>query len=270
MRHRRYQRIADPLLWILVLASLAPLVYMVLLAFLTQSSFISNRPLADGLWNSLTLQNFSTAIERTQFGQRVLVSLRLNGFVVLLVAILGLPAAHAISRLRSETGSEVAFAFLSVRMLPAVAVCIPIFYLFNRQGLAPPWVSLGLLQVGLNLPILVWLALPVFRSLPPELEELVIVDGLSPTRAFTLVVLPLLSRRLIGVVLIIAVLVWNETFFASIFGVQTVTEVIPSLITHRGVQWGLVMAVGTLVALPALLLLGGVLRLRWGLEGEEA
>ena len=269
MNRRRSHILANIALLVMVLACLAPIIYMILLSFLTQASFISTQSLFAALRSGLTFENFDTAFGRTQFGQRMLISLRLTGLVILVVTVIGLPAAHAIARLPRNTSTQTAFAFISVRMLPSIAVCIPIFWIFNRSGLVPTWMSLSFVQIGLNLPVLIWLAVPVFRSVPVQLEELVVIDGLSRAWTFFCVILPLVSRRLIGIILIIGILVWNESFFASIFRVDTVTEVIPSLITHRGVQWGLVMAVGTMVTIPALLLLIGLLSWRWGLEPEE-
>jgi len=252
-----------------VFFSLAPIMYLILLAFLPQSSFISNESVFVELRNGLTLKNFSAAVTHTQFAKRAMISVQMTVLVVAIIAVLGLPAAHAVARLPKIVRERVAFSFLSVRMLPGVAICLPVFWLFNRPGLVPGWLSLGFLHLGFNLPVLIWLSVPIFRSVPVQLEEAALVDGLSRWRILVCVVLPLVSRRLLGVVLIIALLIWNESLFSTIFRVDTVTEVIPSLITHRGVQWGLVMAVGTMVVIPALALLCGVIYCRWGLEEWE-
>lgn len=249
-----------------VIVSFAPIIYMILLSFLPQRVYINTNISFTDLINSLTFENFKISYFQMQFSNRIMESLRLTGLVILIVVSLGIPAAHAISRLSEKMSSKLALTFLSFKLLPGIAVCIPIFWIFNRSGLIPSWLSLAFVQIGFNLPIFIWLTIPIFCAVPKELEDMAYLDGLPHIGVLLGVVFPLTYRRLIGVVLIISILVWNESFFASIFRVNTVTEMIPSLITQRGIQWGIVMAIGSMVTIPSLIVLAGILQWRWGLE----
>ncbi len=250
----------------LAMITVAPLAYMLLLACLPQASFISTQSLWEAVRNGLTSENFTAAIDRAQIVNRLGVSFTLSALVLALVAAMGLPAAYAISRLSRDQAIDISFCFLSTRILPGVAVSVPIFLIFNRSEMIPPFAALTFVFVGLNLPVLIWLTVPVFRTVSRQLEETLMLDGLSHASILGVVVLPLVGKRLVAVLAIVFLLVWNETFFSSVFRVDTITEVIPSLISHRGVQWGTVMAVGTIASAPLLVAVPVLVVVRWAFE----
>ncbi len=232
--------------------SLLPIAFMLVLSLLPQAVYINVSASPPSVIENLTLANFGAAVQRIQFFQRASTSLIVATVVVGLSALVGLPAAQAIANLKTSQAMRLSSMFLAVRLLPPIAIGIPIFAVFHQHLRFPGGLSYLLLQTGLSIPLLVWLAVPVFAGVGRRVLEEAAMDGLAPSQVLLVVLLPVLSRRLIGVLLIIAVIVWNESFFSSVFGVRTVTEAIPSLIGHRGVQWPLVMAVGALVTLPAL------------------
>src|SRR5204862_8272564 len=118
---------------------------------------------------------------------------------IVLVSALGvfLILAQTIGRRfrgRGLGNSDIAFWLISQRMLPPVAVVIPLYVLFQRAGLLDTWWALIITYVATNLPIVVWLMRDYFSTVPVELEESEAVDGASPYRIFSSISIPLEIR----------------------------------------------------------------------------
>lgn len=240
--------------------SIAPILLMIGWSLLPQREVFTVAGSVNRLATA-TLENFISAIRDTFFVRRLFVSVAMAGATNIALAVLGLPASFGSARLGARRAGAVGFSFLGVRTLPAVAIAIPVFYLFNRSSIAPTWLSLGVLHVALLLPVYVWLSIPVFSSLPTQLDDVAVTSGCSRLRFLFVTAVPGLLTRLFIVHIICFVLVWNETFFSSTFQVATVTEAIPALISHHGYEWGTLMALGVLVNMPAILVVVILFRL---------
>jgi multiple sugar transport system permease protein len=90
---------------------------------------------------------------------------------------------------RSLKNDDIAFWLISQRMLPPVAVVIPIYILFQRVGLLDTRTALIITYTAINLPIVVWLMRDYFQTIPIELEECAQIDGASRLRIFRSIVL---------------------------------------------------------------------------------
>jgi multiple sugar transport system permease protein len=115
-------------------------------------------------------------------------------FAVLFVILAAAIAAGALfhRRLRRTVNNEdIAFWMISQRILPPVAVVLPIYVLFQQVGLLDTRLALIVTYVAANIPIVVWLMRDFFDSIPLELEEAALVDGCSRYRIFWSIVLPL-------------------------------------------------------------------------------
>jgi multiple sugar transport system permease protein len=107
------------------------------------------------------------------------------------------------------------------------------------------------------IPFSVWMMTSYFNALPRELDEAAIVDGASRLQAIRLVILPLAMPGIVTTGIYIFVTSWNEYLFAMMLSgqnVRTVTVALQSFIGEFSIQWGLLTAGGTLVALPATVL----------------
>ncbi len=156
------------------------------------------------------------------------------GVFVLLVQTVG-------RRFRRALGnSDIAFWMISQRMMPPVAVVIPIYVLFQRLGWLDTYQALIISYVAANLPIVVWLMRDYFQSIPIELEECAAIDGASRYRTFWSIVLPLSMPGLVATFLFILVFAWNEyllALFLSSSKVQTMPLLVAGQSGTRGPQW---------------------------------
>ncbi len=144
-------------------------------------------------------------------------------------------------RFKRALGNEdIAFWMISQRMLPPIAVVIPIYVLFQNLNMLDTHAALIITYVAANLPIVIWLMRDYFRTIPIELEECASIDGASRYRIFWSIVLPLAVPGLVATFLFVLVFTWNEyllALFLSGAKVQTLPYVISSQNATRGPQW---------------------------------
>ena len=141
---------------------------------------------------------------------------------------------------RAVGNNDIAFWMISQRILPPVAVVVPVYVLFQRLHLLDTWGALIITYVASNLPIVVWLMRDYFRTLPIELEECAAVDGASRYRIFWSIVLPPSVPGLVATLLFVLVFAWNEYLFALFLTTakaQTLPLTIAAQNATRGPQW---------------------------------
>jgi multiple sugar transport system permease protein len=141
---------------------------------------------------------------------------------------------------RALGNNDIAFWMISQRMLPPVAVVIPIYILFQRLHLLDTYTALIITYVTSNLPIVIWLMRDYISTIPIELEECASIDGASRYRIFWSIVLPLAVPGLVATFLFVLVFSWNEyllALFISSAKVQTLPLTIAAQNATRGPQW---------------------------------
>jgi multiple sugar transport system permease protein len=141
---------------------------------------------------------------------------------------------------RALGNDDIAFWMISQRMLPPVAVVIPIYIFFQQLSLLDTWAALIISYVASHLPIVVWLMRDYFQSVPLELEESAAIDGASRYRIFRSVVLPLAVPGLVATFLFVLVFAWNEyliALFLTSANAQTLPLTVAAQNATRGPQW---------------------------------
>ena len=141
---------------------------------------------------------------------------------------------------RSMANGDIAFWLISQRILPPIAVVVPIYVLFQQVGLLDSQLALIITYVAVNLPIAVWLMRDYFASFPRELEESASVDGASIYQILRSIVLPLSVPGVVATFLIVLIFAWNEYLVALILSgaeSQTMPLLVAAQDATRGPQW---------------------------------
>jgi len=204
------------LLMLYVAAVLTPFAFILLSSLKTNNIDIAERPF--GLPESWTLQNYAEAWTRAKinvyFFNSAYLSLSSSAAGVLLAAA----AAFALTRMKFAVASKWIYQFILIGMLiPGNVLFIAQYLLVKDLGILNTHWSLFLPYTAGALPISVLLVAALMRSIPGELEEAGIVDGLGALRLFFLVVLPLTLPALVTVFIVNFIGVWNEYLLANFF-----------------------------------------------------
>lgn len=140
----------------------------------------------------------------------------------------------------SMTNDDIAFWLISQRMLPPVAVLVPIYILFQNFGLLNTYTALIVTYTAVNLPLAIWFTRDYFKSIPIELEESAFIDGASRYQVLYKIVLPLSAPGLVATFLIVLIFAWNE-YTLGLFLSGADTQTMPMLVVGqnatRGPQW---------------------------------
>lgn len=161
---------------------------------------------------------------------------------LLIAGVLFLIALATIGRrFRKSLGNDdIAFWLIAQRMLPPVAVILPIFMMFQQLGMLDTLWALIVVYTATNLPLAVWFMRDYFMSIPMELEESAFIDGASRFQVVMKIVFPLSVPGLVATFLIVLVFAWNELIFA-IFLTRGDSQTMPVLVVAqnatRGPQW---------------------------------
>jgi multiple sugar transport system permease protein len=157
-------------------------------------------------------------------------------FVVLINLVLGALAAYTFAR-EHFRGSQAAFVFiLGSRLLPAVAVAIPIYMILRELGLLDTKLALVLMHSAFTLPFTIWVLTLYFQSLPREMEEAARVDGATRFAALRYVVLPLAAPGLAAVGAFAFLFSYSEFMFALLTTSTTNAKTVPVMISAISVN----------------------------------
>jgi multiple sugar transport system permease protein len=191
----------------------------------------------------------------SRFADRYLNSLAVGFGSTLLSVTLGTLAAYAFSRFRVPGKDDWLFFILSTRMMPPIAVAIPIYLMYRHLGLNDTKLGLILLYTVVNLSLAVWLLKGFMDEIPREYEEAAMVDGYTRWQAFLRVVLPQAATGIATTAIFCLIFAWNEYAFALLLTsgtAQTAPPFIPTIIGEGGLDWPAMAAGTTLFLLPVL------------------
>lgn len=191
----------------------------------------------------------------SKFGERFTNSVIVGFGSTFLSVFLGTLAAYGFSRFRVPLKDDLLFFVLSTRMMPPIAVAIPIFLMYRAVGLNDTHLGLILLYTAVNLSLAVWLLKGFMDEIPREYEEAAMIDGYTRFQAFRKVVLPQATTGIAATAIFCLIFAWNEYAFALLLtsgNAQTAPPFIPTIIGEGGLDWPAVAAGATLFLLPVL------------------
>ena len=192
----------------------------------------------------------------SKFGERFMNSVIIGFGSTFLSIFLGTLAAYAFSRFKVPLKDDLLFFILSTRMMPSVAVAIPIFLMFRNLGLSDTHLGMILLYTGVNISLAVWLLKGFIDEIPREYEESALIDGYTRFQAFYKVVLPQAATGIASTAIFCLIFAWNEYAFAVLLtsaNAQTAPPFIPMIIGIGGLDWPAVAAGATLFLIPVMI-----------------
>ncbi|KQW63536.1 carbohydrate ABC transporter permease [Variovorax sp. Root411] len=203
-----------------------------------------------------TLENYRAVLTEDNLGRYLGNSLFVGVIATAITLVLGCMAAYGLARFRFPGRSAVGYATLLLRTVPLAVLAIPVFMIWSQWQLVNSLWGLILLYVAVNLPFTIWLLYGFVLQVPVELEEAAAIDGCGPVRVFTKVLLPLMGPGLAAASIFTFRIAWNEFILALVLTdrqTRTLPVAASLFVTDMGVDWGKVMAMGSLIAIPPLI-----------------
>jgi multiple sugar transport system permease protein len=240
---------------LLVLAFfLLPFLWLAMTAYKPSNAIFSIPP---RLWFTPTLDQFTNALKIFDVASLLKSSLLIAGGSTILSLVLGVPAGYALARSTHPLAMGVAYFFMAIRMVPAVAALIPFYLLMRDIGLIGSWMSVVLINCVLNTAFVSWMMFSYFRGLPKELEEAALTDGCHQFGAFWRISLPAVRSGIIASSLFCVLFSWNDFLFAMFLTRLDSKPISVALLSAYGtkdITWGTLGALAHFSTVPIVLI----------------
>jgi sorbitol/mannitol transport system permease protein len=240
------------LAWILTLLFFTPVAWMVLTSLHREADAATNPP---SIFAPITFANYGALFDR-DIAPFLINSATASVLSTLLVLLLAIPAAYALSIRPVEKWTDVMFFFLSTKFLPPIAALLPIYLIVQGLNMLDNIFTLVILYTSMNLPIAVWMMRSFLAEVPKEILEAAQVDGAGIVRVLGSIVAPIAMPGIAATSLICFIFSWNEFMFAVNL-TATVSATAPiflvGFISSQGLFLAKLCAAATLVSLPVLI-----------------
>lgn len=194
----------------------------------------------------------------SQFKRAVLNSLAVALVVTFISVFVGSLAAYSLTRFRFKGRDLLNFLVIIPQLLPPITLIIPLYLIIRGLGLLDTKLALVLTYNSFVLPLVVWLMIGHFRSVPVELEEAARIDGCSRIGVLFRIILPLVSPGIAATSIFAFIIAWNEFFYALIFSStlssKTLSVLVEEFSSKFGEDYVLMSAGGVLASLPPVVL----------------
>jgi sorbitol/mannitol transport system permease protein len=240
------------LTWGIVLAFFFPVFWMFINAFKSEQDASAIPPT---FVFEPTFAGFQKLMDRGMSGY-LMNSVTASVLSTLLVLLLAIPGAYALSIRPIKSVQDALFFFISTRFMPAAASLLPLFMIFKNLGLLDNIGALSMVYAAMNLPIAVWMMRSFFNEVPLEIVEASQIDGANFRTELVRIVLPIVLPGIAAVALICFIFSWNEYFLATLltsFDAKTAPPFLASFVDGRGLFLGVLSAAATVAALPVLI-----------------
>ena len=252
------------LAWAAALVFFFPVLWMFISGFKQEAQAATDPPT---FWFTPTLDQFEAILGR-DIGPFLINSLSASIGSTILVIVLALPAAYALSLAPVGRWKDSLFFFISTRFMPPAAIILPLYIIANNVGVLDNVTMLSLIYTAMNLPIAVWMIRSFLLEVPAAVLEAARVDGATFLVEVRRVILPMIAPGLAATALICFIFSWNEFFFAvsmTSTRAATVPVFLTGFITSEGLFLARLSAAATMAALPVIL--AGWIAQKWLVRG---
>jgi sorbitol/mannitol transport system permease protein len=174
----------------------------------------------------------------------------------IVVLVLALPAAYALSIRPVGKWRDSLFFFISTKMLPVVAAIGPLYVIALKTHLLDSIWLLIILYAAMNLPLAIWMIRSFMLEVPSEMLEAARLDGAGRVREITEVIMPVVSPGLVSTALICIIFAWNELFLAlnlTVTNAATMPMFLISSVPQEGLYIAHLSAAATIASVPVII-----------------
>jgi len=250
-RRTLYQTFRMVALAVVVIGLVGPLVWMVTASFKTNVDIYDTGKAI--LFTPVT-ENYTKVLQQANYLQFVWNSFWVAFVSTSLSLVLGVPAAYSMSRFSMQRS---ALVVLMARVIPGVSLLVPWYYVFSNLRMVGGYTVLILSHMFVALPLVVYIMMGFFDSMPLELEESGLIDGLTPIGAFRRITMPLSVSGIATAGILSFIFSWNNFMFALVLSganSKTLPVAIFDFVGYASIDWGGLMAAATIVTLPIMLI----------------
>ncbi|MEU6712006.1 carbohydrate ABC transporter permease [Nonomuraea sp. NPDC046802] len=235
-----------------VAVSLFPIVWLVLTSLKPRDGWLSTEL---RLFHHSSLDNYARVLTSTAFPQWLLNSVLAAGLTMVLGVFLSATTGYALSRFRFPGHRGVMWLLLITQMFPVAILIVPLYNLMAGLGLLNQIPGLVIAYMTIAVPFCAWMMKSYFDTVPIEIDQAGMVDGLTPFGTFYRLVLPLARPGIAVTAFYCFMTAWGEVGYATVFmtgdAQRTLGAGLQQFIGQHWSDWGLMTASAVLIAIPA-------------------
>ena len=259
---------------LLTILCAAPLFWMALTSIKPDKEILASPPT---FWTGEpSLDAYARLFSTTNFLDYLQNSIMVAATATILCIFVSTLAGYSITRFQFWGRETLATTTLFTYMMAPIMIVVPFFILMRGLGLNNSHLGLILGYSAFALPFSLWLLRSFFQSIPLELEEAALIDGATRPQAVRYVIFPLALPGVIATSIFTFIVAWNDYLFARIMissdRLKTLPVGVQDLMDSSFLDWGVIMAAGVMVTLPALIFFVVVQRYLvagWGAGGVK-
>jgi multiple sugar transport system permease protein len=243
---------------LLMVVTLFPFLIMLMTAFKSSGEAVSTSPtIFPKEW---TFQHFQDIFNPVVFPYLIYFK---NSLIVALTAsvlavTIGIFGAYALSKLKFMGKTTINASFYTVYMFSGILLVVPLFKIISGLGLYDTRTSLIITMIVQTLPTAIFMLKSYFDTIPDDLEEAAMIDGLNRIQIILYIIIPLSISGIISVFVYSFMVAWNDYLFASIFISNSENFTLPiglnALFSTPDYVWGRMMAASLVTALPVVIM----------------
>ena len=239
--------------WLVALIIFFPILYTIITSLKTEQEAIAGFDLIP----SFSFSSYETVQNQNNYFRPFMNSVVIAVGSTLLALIVAIPAAWAMAFSPTKRTKDILMWMLSTKMMPAVAVLVPIYLIFLRTGLMDTRTGLVIILMLMNLPIVIWMLYTYFREIPGEILEAARMDGATLRAEILYILTPMAVPGIASTMLLNIILAWNEAFWTiqlTTTNAAPLSAFIASFSSPQGLFWAKLSAASTMAIAPILIL----------------
>lgn len=258
-----YKILIYVLVIIIFVFTVAPFSWLIISSISTKAELLSTPP----RWipHSPTLRSYKAIFfggARTMraaryFKNALINSIIIAGSVTVLCLVIGSMASYSFVRLKFRGRQPLLLLILTTQMIPAVGIIIPLYIVMMNLRLLDTHLGLFVAYSSFILPLIIWIMMGYFQTIPIDIEDAARIDGCSRIGALVRVVLPLVAPGLAAAGVFAFIIAWNEFFFALVLtsiSAKTLPVLISEFSTKFGADYVMMSTGGVLASIPPVVL----------------
>lgn len=186
----------------------------------------------------------------------------LNSFVsafgsTAIAVLLGALSAFALVRANSKLSAILLAMLFFLKMIPLSAIAVPIYRIITSVGLYDTRIALVIVLAATNMPLVIWIMIGFFQSVPVSLDEAACVDGASSLATFFRVILPVSVPGIATAGILTLFLSWNDFLLSLMLtstNAKTFTVSLSEFLLGYQINLGPMTAASFLFSFPIIIL----------------
>ncbi len=186
----------------------------------------------------------------------------LNSFVsafgsTAIAVLLGALSAFALVRANSKLSAILLAMVFFLKMIPLSAIAVPIYRIITSVGLYDTRIALVIVLAATNMPLVIWIMIGFFQSVPVSLDEAACVDGASSLATFFRVILPVSVPGIATAGILTLFLSWNDFLLSLMLtstNAKTFTVSLSEFLLGYQINLGPMTAASFLFSFPIIIL----------------